>query len=108
MAYLRQMRVERMARLLASTNLSGVARSQTPILLMVVERILNPEAGSDARLAEDGRIVGHAPRRLVAGDLAGIFDGPSTVPFDPDLPMVQPHAGKRPTRTLIHHVVGSG
>jgi type IV secretory pathway VirB4 component len=27
-------------------------------------------------------------RRLVAGDLAGLFDGPSTVAFDPQLPMV--------------------
>ena len=67
---------------------AAVASSQTPILPMVVERILNPDAGSDARLAEDGRVVGHALRRLVAGDLAGIFDGPSTVAFDPDLPMV--------------------
>ncbi len=66
----------------------AVSGSQTPVLPMVVDRILNPEAGSDARLAEDGRVVGHALRRLVAGDLAGIFDGPSTVAFDPDLPMV--------------------
>lgn len=67
---------------------AAVASSQTPILPMVVDHILNPDAGNDARLAEDGRIVGHALRRLVAGDLAGIFDGPSTVAFDPDLPMV--------------------
>jgi len=65
-----------------------VAASQTPILPMVVERILHPDTDADPRLAEDGRIVGHALRRLVAGDLAGIFDGPSTVAFDPDLPMV--------------------
>ncbi|MFM9755282.1 ATP-binding protein, partial [Streptomyces turgidiscabies] len=25
---------------------------------------------------------------LVAGDLAGLFDGPSTVAFDPSLPMI--------------------
>lgn len=67
---------------------AAVSSWRTPILPMVVDRILNPDAGSDARLAEDGRIVGHALRRLVAGDLAGIFDGPSTVAFDPDLPMV--------------------
>ena len=29
-----------------------------------------------------------ALRRLVAGDLAGLFDGPSTVQFDPTLPMI--------------------
>jgi hypothetical protein len=65
-----------------------VAASRTPILPMVVERILHPDTDADPRLAEDGRFVGHALRRLVAGDLAGIFDGPSTVAFDPDLPMV--------------------
>lgn len=27
-------------------------------------------------------------RRLVAGDLAGLFDGESTVGFDPTLPMI--------------------
>src|SRR5699024_10943186 len=42
----------------------------------------------ERRIAEDGRLVGHALRRLVAGDLAGLFDGPSTVAFDPDLPMI--------------------
>src|SRR5579875_1124790 len=68
---------------------AAVVSSETPILPMVVDRILNPDTGSnDPRLAEDGRLVGHALRRLVAGDLAGIFDGPSTVAFDPDLPMV--------------------
>lgn len=67
---------------------SAVSASETPVLPMVAERILDPESGSDPRLAEDGRIVGHALRRLVAGDLAGIFDGPSTVAFDPDLPMI--------------------
>ena len=71
--------------------LTDVVRSaDVPILPMVVERILSPApaAGRDDRLAEDGRLVGHALRRLVAGDLAGLFDGPSTVRFDPSLPMV--------------------
>lgn len=67
---------------------AAVARAQTPILPTVVDAILNPDAANDHRLTEDGRIVGHALRRLVAGDLAGIFDGPSTVAFDPNLPMV--------------------
>ncbi|MGQ7788995.1 hypothetical protein SD455_16630, partial [Nesterenkonia sp. K-15-9-6] len=34
------------------------------------------------------QLVGHAMRRLVAGDLGGLFDGPSTVEFDPSLPMI--------------------
>jgi hypothetical protein len=68
----------------------AVRSSEVPILPMVVNRILNPSDtdDSDGRLAEDGRLVGHALRRLVAGDLQGLFDGPSTVRFDPSLPMV--------------------
>jgi len=64
--------------------------ADVPVLPMVVERLLAPERADDhdARLAEDGRLVGHALRRLVAGDLAGLFDGPSTVSFDPSLPMI--------------------
>lgn len=73
------------------TALTGVVRSNdVPILPMIVEHILTPteQADPDGRLAEDGRLVGHALRRLVAGDLAGLFDGPSTVRFDPSLPMI--------------------
>ena len=65
-----------------------VATASVPILPMVVDRILTPDSGDDERLAEDGRLVGHALRRLVSGDLAGLFDGPSTVTFDPTLPMI--------------------
>nr|WP_245354813.1 ATP-binding protein [Brachybacterium sacelli] len=66
-----------------------VQENTVPILPMVVDRILMPNADADdGRLAEDGRLVGHALRRLVAGDLAGLFDGPSTVAFDPALPMI--------------------
>jgi type IV secretory pathway VirB4 component len=39
-------------------------------------------------LMSDGREVAHAIRRLVHGDLSGMFDGPSTTVFDPALPMV--------------------
>ncbi|WP_223628918.1 VirB4 family type IV secretion system protein [Microbacterium sp. EST19A] len=73
------------------TALTEVVRSNDiPILPMIVEHILNPTsyADPDGRLAEDGRLVGHALRRLVAGDLAGLFDGPSTMAFDPTLPMI--------------------
>lgn len=72
--------------------LTATAReNDVPILPTVVDHILNPsssETDTDGRLAEDGRLVGHALRRLVAGDLQGIFDGPSTVAFDPSLPMI--------------------
>lgn len=65
-----------------------VSTTTTPILPLIVDRILTPDAGEDERLAEDGRLVGHALRRLVYGDLQGLFDGPSTVVFDPSLPMI--------------------
>ncbi|GAA3528022.1 ATP-binding protein [Aeromicrobium flavum] len=65
----------------------AVHSSDVPVLPMVVDRLLDPR-DRDNRLAEDGRIAGHALRRLVAGDLAGMFDGTSTVRFDPTLPMV--------------------
>jgi len=68
----------------------AVSSTEVPVLPMVVERLLAPDRSTDTdgRLAEDGRLVGYALRRLVAGDLAGLFDGPSTVRFDPTLPMV--------------------
>ena len=64
--------------------------ADVPVLPMVVDRLLTPDptTDTDGRLTEDGRLVGHALRRLVAGDLAGLFDGPSTVRFDPSLPMM--------------------
>lgn len=67
-----------------------VAGNDVPILPMVVDLILTPDPKDNkaGRLAEDGRMVGHALRRLVAGDLQGLFDGPSTVAFDPSLPMI--------------------
>ena len=66
--------------------------SSVPVLPKVVDAMLDPEnpfAGSTvAQLRSDGREVAHALARLVHGDLAGLFDGPSTVRFDPNLPML--------------------
>lgn len=67
---------------------SAVAASSTPTLPAVVDRLLEPDGSSAAELREDGRQPAHALRRLVYGDLAGLFDGPSTVRFDPNLPMI--------------------
>jgi hypothetical protein len=45
-------------------------------------------ASTRDQLRDDGRAAAHALRRLVHGDLAGLFDGPSTIQFDPELPMI--------------------
>jgi hypothetical protein len=73
---------------------TACTRSSAPTLPMVLDAIFRP-SGDDAdtgastsELAADGRDLGHALRRLVVGDLAGLFDGPSTIAFDPSLPMV--------------------
>jgi len=71
---------------------SAVASHDVALLPHVVDAMFDPPeavAGSTtAQLAADGRLPAHALNRLVRGDLAGLFDGPSTVRFDPDLPMV--------------------
>jgi hypothetical protein len=70
----------------------SVAGTETPILPGVVDALLSPTASlpgaTTEELTRDGRYLAHALRRLVKGDLAGLFDGPSTVTFDPSLPMV--------------------
>ncbi|GAA1713399.1 ATP-binding protein [Kribbella yunnanensis] len=71
------------------------AQVPTPTIPDVVVALFTPDtrhterAGlKTASLANDGREVAHAIRRLVHGDLSGMFDGPSTTEFDPTLPMV--------------------
>jgi hypothetical protein len=70
----------------------AVASVEIPTLPAVVDHLLAPTSSlagaTSAELARDGRDLGHALRRLVAGDLAGLFDGPSTTSFDPYAPMV--------------------
>ena len=69
-----------------------VAASGVPTLPKVVDALFAPCDGaagaSVEQLLVDGRDIGHALRRLVSGDLAGLFDGESTVAFDPSLPMI--------------------
>ena len=71
-----------------SPTLCAPARSRSCRWSLTASSPPTTTADTDGRLAEDGRLVGHALRRLVAGDLAGLFDGPSTVRFDPSLPMI--------------------
>ena len=71
---------------------SAETSGEIATLPLVVETLLDPRAGhlgsTVEQLRDDGRQAGHGLGRLVFGDLAGLFDGPSTVGFDPTLPMV--------------------
>ncbi|HEY8722164.1 ATP-binding protein [Pengzhenrongella sp.] len=46
------------------------------------------DGSTAAERTADGRDLAHGLRRLVRGDLAGMFDGASTQTLDPDAPMV--------------------
>ena len=72
-----------------------VARHSTPLIGQVMEELLEPSTTSlplgvrdRSQLAQMGWQAGHGLGRMVSGDLAGLFDGPSTVAFDPKAPMV--------------------
>lgn len=53
----------------------------------VYQWLVDPEHGRGGEPAADADVA-HGMRRLVEGDLAGVFDGESTVEFDADAPMV--------------------
>ncbi len=64
---------------------SAAGEPAEPTLPAVVDRLLEPDAASAASvrtdragLAADGRTVALELRRLVRGDLAGLFDGPTS------------------------------
>ena len=71
-----------------ATRLAG-ERSEAPTLPDVVASLLDPDPGLAASirtdvagLAADGRTVALELRRLVEGDLAGMFDGPTSAGID--------------------------
>jgi hypothetical protein len=73
----------------------AAAGDHVPTVPMVVEALLAPsrEAAQSLRtevrdLAEDGRDVALELRRLVHGDLCGMFDGPTTTGLDLAAPLV--------------------
>ncbi|MFC6706836.1 ATP-binding protein [Flexivirga alba] len=72
--------------------LAQATLARVPTLPIVVDAVLSPDksmpGATVAQLARDGRDMGHALRRLVAGDLAGLFDAETSVTFDPSLPML--------------------
>ncbi|WP_198358327.1 VirB4 family type IV secretion system protein [Streptomyces fildesensis] len=67
---------------------------RTPLLGDVAATLNDPAALDEAagmmsgRLGDAARDLAHAMRRLIHGDLAGMFDAPSTVTFDPSAPML--------------------
>jgi len=72
-----------------------VERSDQPTLPGVVTALLDPDPSSAASirtdvagLAHDGRLVALELRRLVEGDLAGMFDGPTSAGLRLDAPVV--------------------
>jgi hypothetical protein len=84
---------ERVAVDLALANVAGPGRA--PTLPQVVDAMLEPTAESARAirtgreiLLEDGRDVALELRRLVHGDLRGMFDGPTTVGLDLSGPLV--------------------
>ncbi|MZD08300.1 ATP-binding protein [Streptomyces sp. SID5785] len=66
----------------------------TPLLGQIAYVLGSPEQLDGAlgelsgRLGQAAEDLAHALRRLVHGDLAGMFDAPSTVAFDPAAPML--------------------
>jgi hypothetical protein len=83
---------ERAALGIALITASG---SGIPIVPMVVDALLAPTAPAAkslrtdrVRLLEDGRDVALELRRLVQGDLRGMFDGPTTEGLDLSAPLV--------------------
>jgi hypothetical protein len=74
---------------------TAAARAGVPTVPRVVEAMLSPTADSAASLRtelrdllEDGRDVALELRRLVHGDLAGMFDGTTTPGLDLSAPLV--------------------
>ncbi|WP_420819092.1 ATP-binding protein [Nocardioides iriomotensis] len=74
---------------------ADLERRRTPVLPDVVDALMNPTAEmaraigirSGAELAAQARDAALELRRLVVGDLAGLFDGPTTHPLEFDAAM---------------------
>jgi len=79
----------------ATARAAAGGRTDSPTLPQVVDALLDPDdrAAADLRttraeLVEDGRDVALELRRLVHGDLRGMFDGPTTNGLRLDGPLV--------------------
>lgn len=84
----------------------------TPTLPQVVARLLDPDAEAakrvgttSARMAEESRDAALALRRLVTGDLAGMFDGPTSAGLRLDDRVVSLDVSALETSTAIGMVM---
>ncbi len=75
--------------------LTEAGHRPVPTIPDVVDALTAPDraaaradGASVAERVTDGRDLAHGLRRLIRGDLAGLFDGPSTQALDADAPMV--------------------
>ena len=91
----RDLRASEHTALDAALSAAHKRRRHVPTVPDVIVALSDPDADA-ARLDSttvqeriaDGRDLGHGLRRLVRGDLAGLFDGPSTEVLDESAPMV--------------------
>lgn len=61
---------------------------QTTVTVAHVYEAMSGYRGEDTALVAAAHELAHTLRRLVHGDLSGMFDAPSSVVFDPNLPMM--------------------
>ncbi|MFE6101318.1 ATP-binding protein [Streptomyces laurentii] len=72
----------------------AAARGTVPLLGDIAHVLGSPERLDQALGHQSGHLgtaaqdIAHALRRLVHGDLSGMFDAPSTIAFDPTAPML--------------------
>jgi type IV secretory pathway VirB4 component len=78
-----------------ATQRAQAARMPAPVLPQIVDSLLDPSIDASRALhttrpvlMEDGRDAALELRRLVKGDLAGMFDGPTTPGLRLDAPLV--------------------
>lgn len=90
-------RGEDVAAMRPSTPTSESA-AMAPTIAGVIEALYRPSAEIAEVTDGAGRSVANTLRELTEGDLAGLFDGPSTVSMDEDLPMIV--FNTRPLRNL--------
>lgn len=84
------------AALRVALEAASARHGSSPIIPTVVEEIFNPSTPVETLegfrdhqdLKNVGREVGFALQELTRGKLRGLFDGPSTIKFDPAAPMM--------------------